>query len=74
MRTAKSADIFLSRMRGFLEKLLEPPQFTCGDCESSARCGLPPNELCLVKARHLASGDWQTRRRYRALARTIGPM
>jgi len=34
------------------------PEFTCGDCERSDRCGLPPSDRCIVKAAQIARGDW----------------
>ena len=38
-------------------------EFSCGDCERNASCGLPPNDLCVVKAAQLErDGDWQPRR------------
>ncbi len=33
-------------------------EFTCGDCERSDRCGLPPSDRCIVKAAQIARGDW----------------
>jgi hypothetical protein len=39
-------------------------EFSCGDCERNASCGLPPDELCVIKAAQLArDGDWRPRRR-----------
>lgn len=38
-------------------------EFACGDCERNASCGLPPNELCVIKAMQLErDGDWRSRR------------
>jgi len=32
--------------------------FTCGDCDRNERCGLPPDENCVVKASQIArDGD-----------------
>jgi hypothetical protein len=39
------------------------PDFTCGDCERSDRCGLPPSDRCIVRAAHIARDDWDKRRR-----------
>jgi hypothetical protein len=39
------------------------PEFTCGDCERSDRCGLPPSDHCIVKAAQIACGDWDRKRR-----------
>lgn len=73
-RVSISNDSTLARLGHFLARIAEEPQFSCGDCERSDRCGMPPNELCLIKAAQLARGDWELRRRYRVLARTIAPM
>ncbi len=37
--------------------------FTCGDCERSNRCGLPPSKTCIVRADQIARGDWKAKRR-----------
>ena len=37
--------------------------FTCGDCERSDRCGLPPSKTCIVRAEQIARGDWKAKRR-----------
>jgi hypothetical protein len=29
-------------------------EFVCGDCEEWQRCGLPPNENCVVRAAQIA--------------------
>jgi hypothetical protein len=46
-------------------------EFTCGDCERSDRCGLPPSDTCIIRAEQMARGDWKTRRRAEALRRTV---
>ena len=46
-------------------------EFTCGDCERSDRCGLPPSDTCIIRAEQMARGDWKARRRARALRRTV---
>jgi hypothetical protein len=38
------------------------PEFTCGDCERSERCGLPPSDRCIVRAAQIARGDWTKKR------------
>jgi hypothetical protein len=38
--------------------LRRPRDFTCGDCERSDRCGLPPSDRCIVRAAQIARGDW----------------
>ena len=47
------------------------PDFTCGDCERSDRCGLPPSDTCIVRAEQLARGDWKLRRA-KTLLQTVG--
>jgi Zn-dependent alcohol dehydrogenase len=46
-------------------------KFTCGDCERSDRCGLPPSDLCVARLEQIARGDWRARRT-KALVQT-GP-
>ncbi len=41
--------------------------FTCGDCERSDRCALPPSEDCVVRAEQIARGDWKVKRRAKTL-------
>jgi len=41
---------------------LRRPEFTCGDCERSERCGLPPSDHCIVRAAQIARGDWTKNR------------
>jgi hypothetical protein len=36
--------------------------FTCGDCERSDRCGLPPSDTCIARAEQIARGEWKARR------------
>ena len=43
------------------------PDFTCGDCERSDRCGLPPSDRCIVKAEQIARGDRHRKRRVNVL-------
>ena len=38
-------------------------EFTCADCDRSARCGLRPDDFCDVRAEQIARGDWERRRR-----------
>jgi hypothetical protein len=64
----------LARIAAAMAKLRRQDEFTCGDCERSDRCGLPPSEDCVVRAAQLARGDWDLRRRTRALSRSIGAM
>jgi hypothetical protein len=50
-----------------IAKLVRPADFTCGDCERSARCSLPPSENCIARAEQLESGDWKLKRRARSM-------
>jgi len=45
--------------------------FTCGDCERSDRCGLPPSDTCIIRAEQMACGDWKARRQAKALLRSV---
>jgi hypothetical protein len=45
--------------------------FTCGDCERSDRCGLPPSDTCIVRAEQIARGDWKIGTRAEALIQTV---
>jgi hypothetical protein len=74
MTPTESRAGILARLSGFLSGLFRETEFTCSDCERWARCGLPPNDDCVVRAAQLERGDWKLRRRARALSRTIGPM
>ena len=55
-------------IRGFISKVssriaaLGRDDFTCGDCERSDRCGLPPSDTCIVRAEQIARGDWKVKR------------
>jgi hypothetical protein len=46
-------------------------RFTCGDCEQSERCGLPPDDGCVIKAMQIArDGDqraWRSSAAYAAV-------
>jgi len=41
--------------------------FTCADCDRWQRCDLPPNTRCLARQEQIARGDWEDRRRAKAL-------
>jgi hypothetical protein len=60
MRTAIE-DAF-ARLARTVAALRRRPEFTCGDCERSERCGLPPSDRCIVKAAQIGSGDWTGKR------------
>jgi len=66
MRTAIQ-DVF-ARLATTVAALRRPTEFTCGDCERSDRCGLPPSDRCIVKAAQIASGNWTKKRRGATLA------
>jgi hypothetical protein len=59
---ASVAGVAKAIVRG-MEFLSPEPQFSCGDCERNASCGLPPDDLCVIKAMQLArDGEWRRRR------------
>ena len=47
------------------------PDFSCGDCERSYRCGLSPSVTCIARAEQVARGDWKLRRRAKTLLLTV---
>jgi hypothetical protein len=53
------------------------PDFTCGDCDRWTRCDLSSSETCTHRAEQIARGDWNERKRAKALlenAWSIGPL
>ena len=42
--------------------------FTCGDCERSERCALPPSDHCVVRLEQMSREERQLRRRANAIA------
>ena len=65
LTTIRGALVGLTRT---VAALWRPPEFTCGDCERSDRCGLPPSERCIVKAAQITRGDWAKKRHTAKLA------
>jgi hypothetical protein len=61
-----------ARIAAAVATLRRQSEFSCGDCERAASCGLPPSEDCVIRAAQLARGDWKLRRQARVLSRTIG--
>ena len=55
-----------------LGSLRQPAEFTCGDCERWARCGMPSSVDCIFKAEQIARGDWQMKRLTKALSLAMG--
>ena len=49
-------------------------RFTCGDCEQSERCGLPPDDGCVIKAMQMARDADQRARRPRAAYAAVWPI
>ena len=62
-------DVF-ARLARIVAALPRRPEFTCGDCDRSDRCGLPPGDRCIVKAAQMARGDW-TRKRHATTLRQL---
>lgn len=67
MRVPEGLRRFVARLSGLGAALLREPEFNCGDCERSDRCGRPPSKSCIVRAAQLERGDWRFRRRAAAL-------
>ncbi len=61
--TNSSSGFFSGWLANLIAALRTPEEFTCGDCERSEQCGLPPSETCIFKAAQLADGRWKARRR-----------
>jgi hypothetical protein len=57
-----------ARFARMVAALQRRPGFTCGDCERSDRCGLPPSDRCIVRAAQIARGDWNKKRRANTLS------
>ena len=74
MQPSKPRNGILAHLSGVRSWLFREPEFTCSDCTQWKRCGLPPNDACVVRAAQLERGDWKLRRRARALSRTVVPM
>ena len=56
-----------------VEALRRTSRFVCGDCERNERCGLPPDEKCVVKAAQLARDDDYQRRAPANYYRAVWP-
>jgi hypothetical protein len=68
MRRTSYLHRFRGRLAGLGATLRRRSEFTCGDCERSDRCGSPPSETCIIRAAHLARGDWKRKRLLGTLA------
>jgi hypothetical protein len=62
----------LHKIASALGTLYRPIEFTCGDCERWARCGMPSSDDCIFKAERIARGDLQTKRLAKALSLAMG--
>lgn len=71
MPSAEPRGLF-ARLTAVLATLRRQNDFSCGDCERSDHCNLPPSDDCVIRAAQLARGDWKLRREARALSRSIG--
>jgi hypothetical protein len=63
MRSANPIRGVFARFASTVTALRRRSDFTCGDCERSDRCGLPPSDSCMIRAAQIARGDWKIRRR-----------
>ena len=73
MPATESEGLF-ARIAAVMAILRRQDEFTCGDCERSESCGLPPSEDCVIRAAQIARGDWKLRRQARVLSRGFGRM
>jgi hypothetical protein len=55
-------------LRAIIAKRSPGPEFTCGDCERSERCGRPPNVECVVRLEQIERDPMRYRRRTKARA------
>ncbi len=69
----------VSVVRGILHKIVSTigslqrtVEFTCGDCERWARCGLPSSDDCIFRAEQIARGDVEIKRLTKALGLAMG--
>ena len=65
-----------SEIRGILRRISERSAarrrlaaFTCADCDRWERCNLPPSANCVPRQEQIARGDWEARRKAKALLR-----
>ena len=57
MRTLEAVPTIFAKFAGIIAKLGREPEFTCGDCERREQCGLPPSDLCIIRAEQIARDD-----------------
>jgi hypothetical protein len=67
MAAAFQGGVFARFARMVAAALRGRPDFICGDCERSHRCGLPPSDRCIARVVQIASGDWKRKRRINVL-------
>jgi len=63
-----TARLLIVALGSALAKRLSGPEFTCGDCERSDRCGRPPSAECAVKMAQLERDPTGYERRMKARA------
>lgn len=54
MRMFDAAHGAFARIARLIATLRRTPELACGDCERWERCGLPPNDRCIVRAAQIA--------------------
>ena len=42
-----------AKFAAVVQRALDEPDFKCGDCERSPRCGLAPDEKCIFRAEQM---------------------
>lgn len=57
-----------SAVVGPIAQRMQGPEFSCGECERSDRCGRPPDADCIVRAMQIAADPTGYRRRMKARA------
>lgn len=68
MRAANPIHGVFAKFASTVAALRRRSDFTCGDCERTDRCGLPPSDRCIIRAAQIARGDWKIKRRAKALS------
>ena len=58
----------VARLAGSIAARRRRTVFTCGDCERTDRCGLPPSEGCLFRIEQMSREDHDLTRRVKALS------
>lgn len=56
MRALDAVRGMITMLAGLIRPWRRKQAFSCGECERWQRCGLPPNDRCIVMVAQLARG------------------